>query len=53
VVKLRQLVVDTINGYEPLPRNWVYMTDEQKNEWLEEQGADSNVPVELFIQEVA
>jgi hypothetical protein len=53
VVKLRQLVVDTINGYEPLPTNWVYMTDEQKNEWLEEHGADSNVPVSLFIQEVA
>ena len=53
VVKLRQLVVDTINGYEPLPNNWVYMTDEQKNEWLEEHGADSTVPVSLFIKEVA
>ena len=53
VVKLRQLVVDTINGYEPLPTNWVYMNDEEKNEWLDEQGADSNVPVQLFIKEVA
>ena len=53
VVKLRQLVVDTINGYEPLPTNWVFMNDEEKNEWLEEQGADSTVPVELFIKEVA
>ena len=53
MVKLRQLVVDTINGYEPLPTNWVYMTEQQKNEWLEEQGADSSVPVELFIKEVA
>lgn len=53
MVKLRQLVVDTINGYEPLPTNWVFMNDEQKNEWLEEQGADSSVPVELFIKEVA
>ncbi len=50
---MRQLVVDTINGYEPLPNNWVFMNDEQKNEWLEEHGADSNVPVELVIQEVA
>jgi hypothetical protein len=53
VDKLRQLVVDTINGYKPLPANWVYMNDEQKNEWLEEQGADSTVPVDLFIKEVA
>jgi hypothetical protein len=53
VDKLRQLVVDTINGYKPLPTNWVYMNDEQKNEWLEEQGADSTVPVDLFIKEVA
>ena len=52
MVKLRQLVVDTINGYEPLPTNWVFMNDEQKNEWLEEHGADTN-KVELFIQEVA
>ena len=50
---MRQLVVDTINGYEHLPTNWVFMNDEQKNEWLEEHGADSDVPVELFIQEVA
>ncbi len=53
VDKLRQLVVDTINGYKPLPINWVYMNDEQKNEWLEEHGADSTVPVDLFIKEVA
>jgi len=53
VDKLRQLVVDTINGYKPLPANWVYMNDEQKNEWLEEHGADSTVPVDLFIKEVA
>jgi len=53
VDKLRQLVVDTINGYKPLPTNWVYMSDEQKNEWLEEQGADSELPVDLFIKEVA
>jgi hypothetical protein len=52
VVKLRQLVVDTINGYEPLPTNWVFMNDEEKNEWLDEHGADTN-NVELFIQEVA
>ena len=50
---MRQLVVDTINGFEPLPNNWVFMNDEEKNEWLEEHGADSSVPVELFIQEVA
>lgn len=53
MVKLRQLVVDTINGFEPLPTDWVFMNDEQKNEWLEEHGADSDVPVQLFIQEVA
>lgn len=53
VVELRQLVVDTINGYEPLPTNWVYMNDEEKNEWLEEHGADSKLPVDLFIKEVA
>ena len=53
VDKLRQLVVDTIDGYKPLPTNWVYMNDAQKNEWLEEQGADSTVPVDLFIKEVA
>ena len=29
------------------------MNDEEKNEWLEEHGADSTVPVDLFIQEVA
>ena len=52
MVKLRQLVVDTINGFEPLPTNWVHMTDEQKDEWLDEHGADTN-NVELFIQEVA
>jgi len=52
VVKLRQLVVDTINGYEPLPKNWVHMTDEQKDEWLYEHGADTQ-NVELFIKEVA
>ena len=49
---MRQLVVDTINGYEPLPTNWVFMTDEEKNEWLDEHGADTQ-NVELFIQEVA
>ena len=49
---MRQLVVDTINGYEPLPTNWVYMTDEQKDKWLDEHGADTT-KVELFIQEVA
>ncbi len=52
VVKLRQLVVDTINGYEPLPTNWVYMNDEQKNKWLDEHGADTQ-NVELFIKDVA
>ena len=49
---MRQLVVDTINGFEPLPKNWVFMNDEEKNEWLEEQGADI-YNVELFIKEVA
>lgn len=49
---MKQLVVDTINGYEPLPTNWVFMTDEQKDEWLDEHGADTT-KVELFIQEVA
>lgn len=29
------------------------MTDEQKNEWLEEQGADTNETLALFIREVA
>ena len=53
VVKLRQLVVDTVNGYEPLPTNWVFMNDEQKNQWLEEHGADSSKHVELFTLEVA
>tara|TARA_A200000159_G_C7242737_1_gene305284 strand:- start:599 stop:760 length:162 start_codon:yes stop_codon:yes gene_type:complete len=53
VVKLRQLGVDTRNGFEPLPTDWVFMNDEQKNEWLEEQGADSTLPVDLFIKEVA
>jgi len=50
---LRQLVVDTINGFEPLPKNWVYMNEEEKNEWLEEHGADSTLPVSLFIQKVS
>ena len=50
---MRQLVVDTINGYEPLPNNWVFMNDEEKNEWLEEHGADSSQTLALFIQEVA
>ena len=50
---MKQLVVDTINGYKPLPKNWVYMTDEQKNKWLEEQGADTNKKLDLFIREVA
>ena len=49
---MKQLAVDTINGYEPLPTNWVFMTDEQKDEWLDEHGADTT-KVELFIQEVA
>ena len=49
---MKQLVVDTINGFEPLPTNWVFMTDEEKNEWLDEHGADTT-KVELFIQEVA
>ena len=49
---MRTLVVDTINGYEPLPTNWVQMTDEQKDEWLDEHGADTQ-NVELFIKEVA
>ena len=49
---MRQLVVDTINGVEHLPTNGVHMTDEQKDEWLDEHGADTQ-NVELFIQEVA
>ena len=49
---MRQLVVDTINGFEPLPKNWVFMNDEEKNEWLDEHGADTQ-NVELFIKEVA
>jgi hypothetical protein len=53
VVKLRQLVVDTINGYEPLPTDWVQMTEEQRDEWLDEHGADSTGSVELYIREVA
>lgn len=53
MVKLRTLVVDTINGFEPLPTNWVHLTDEQKDEWLDEHGADSTGPVELYIREVA
>lgn len=53
MVKLRQLVVDTINGYEPLPKNWVHMTDEQKDEWLYEHGADIESPIDLYIKEVA
>ncbi len=53
MVKLRQLVVDTINGFEPLPTNWVHMTDKQKDEWLDERGADINTPIDLYIQEVA
>lgn len=52
MVKLKQLVVDTINGYEPLPTNWVFMNDEQKDKWLDEHGADTT-KVELFIKEVA
>ena len=50
---MRRLVVDTINGFEPLPTDWVFKTDEQKDEWLEEHGADSTLPVDLFIEEVA
>ena len=49
---MRQLVVDTINGFEPLPTNWVHMTDEQKDEWLDEHGADTN-NLELYIRDVA
>ena len=49
---MRQLVVDTVYGFEPLPKNWVFMNDEQKDEWLEEHGADIN-DVKLFIKEVA
>ena len=52
MVELRQLVVDTINGFEPLPTNWVHMTDEQKDEWLDEHVADTQ-NVELFIKDVA
>ena len=52
MVKLRRLVVDTINGFEPLPTDWVFKTDEQKDEWLDEHGADTN-DVELFIEDVA
>ena len=50
---MRQLVVDTINGFEPLPTNWVFMNDEEKNEWLDAHGADSTAPVDLYVQEVA
>jgi len=50
---LRQLVVDTINGYEPLPKNWVHMTEEQKDEWLHKHGADTKAFIDLYIQEVA
>jgi hypothetical protein len=53
VVKLKQLVVNTINGYEPLPINWVHMSEEQRDEWLDEHGADSTGSVELYIKEVA
>ena len=52
MVKLKRLVVDTINGFEPLPTDWVFKTEEQKDEWLDERGADTN-NVELFIEEVA
>jgi hypothetical protein len=52
VVELKQLVIATPKGYKPMPSEWVYMTDEQKDEWLDEHGADTD-NVELFIQEVA
>ena len=52
MVELKQLVIATPKGYKPMPSEWVYMTDEQKDEWLDEHGADTN-NVELFIQEVA
>ncbi len=53
VVELKQLGVDTKNGFKPLPTDWVFMNDEEKNEWLEEHGAESKLTVDLFIKEVA
>jgi len=52
VVELKQLVIATPKGYKPMPSEWVYMTDEQKDEWLNKHGADVH-NVEIFIKEVA
>jgi hypothetical protein len=56
VVELRRLVVDTVYGFEPLPKNWVYMNEEQKIEWLEGIGyidLDDDFTIEAWVKEVA
>lgn len=56
VVKLKQLVIATPKGYKPMPSEWVYMTVEQKIEWLEDMGhtdLDDDFTIEASIQAVA
>jgi hypothetical protein len=56
VVELRRLVVDTVYGFEPLPKNWVYMNEEQKIEWLEGIGyidLDDDFTIEAWVKEIA
>jgi hypothetical protein len=56
VVELRRLVVDTVYGFEPLPKNWVYMNEEQKIEWLEGIGyidLDDDFTIEAWLKEIA
>ena len=36
-----------------MPSEWVYMTDEQKDEWLHQHGADTKTTIDLYIREVA
>ena len=56
VVKLKQLVIATPKGNKPMPSEWVYMTVEQKIEWLEDMGhtnLDDDFTIEASIQAVA
>ena len=56
MVELKQLVIATPKGYKPMPSEWVYMTVEQKIEWLEDMGhtdLDDDFTIEASIQAVA
>jgi hypothetical protein len=56
VVELKQLVIATPKGYKPMPSEWVYMTVEQKIEWLEDMGhtdLDDDFTIEAWVKAVA